>query len=269
MTEVSGADTFTLQPNDTSKPEITAKVSGSDTLTGLTANTGTNIVWDNGSQTAAPGTAITPPAPPPASGSATITVTNEQLYGYNYDSEEYTPSTKSGKVYVEYWYWDNEIGEYKAFGEVEIGTVTNGKLSFKLQATPPAAALFEVIEVFSSSLTLSDESAKGCGAALYFTDGSGEYYLEYNNNVDYEDEVWAETAIYYLDRNVNITGSYNDDYYYNKVIHVSVNNFNVSFKKGWNIVYVEGIYTEENVTYNYSATKPATASNLKWNIWNR
>ncbi|MCL2214892.1 MAG: hypothetical protein FWC06_06740, partial [Treponema sp.] len=220
----------------------------SDTLTGLTANTGTNIVWDNGSQTAAPGTAITPPAPPPASGSATITVTNQQLYGYSSISGPYTAYNGIGNVYAVYEYWNEETEEYEPVGD-EIGAVTNGKLSFTLQKAPPAEALGLLTAGMSAGVTVSDKNAKWIIVSFNFSDGSEIYELDCR----YLDGPNFNSLVYwYIDKDVSVKGSYNDAGY---TFYIDL-----SLKKGFNAVYQAGTGDSMKMT----TAKPADADLLKW-----
>jgi len=255
VTEVSGADTFTLKPNDESKPAITAKVSGTNTLTALTPDEGTVIVWDNGSQTTAPGTAIEPPTTQPSTPSGgTITVTNQQLYEYEYDLDSitYTVYNGDGIVFAEYWFFNEETGGGEWIERDEIGAVTSGKLSFTLQKAPPAETLFLLTDEYSG-LTISDKSAKAGYVSFIFNDGS-EYMLDYdyyNVSNDYEFRVWY----LYVDRDVSVKGTYNDA--------GSIQYYEWNFKKGFNAVYEAGI----DDSLNSTTAKPADANLLKWNIW--
>jgi len=166
---------------------------------------------------------------------------NEQLYEYDHDSDAYIESTKNGKIYVKYY----------SAEEYEIGTVVNGKLSFKLQEAPPVEALF-LLEDDVAGLTISDKNAKMGYVNLYFKDGSESYELYYDDNTQNID-----TEIWYLDRNVSVTGSHNSDGYDEYTTYI---NFN--FKKGFNTVYFKR--TEDSLTV--TTTKPAGA-NLKWVLY--
>ena len=245
VTEVSGADTFTLKPNDESKPAITAKVSGTNTLTALTPDEGTVIVWDGaGGETTAPGAAIESPKPtqPSTPSGGAITVTNQQLYYRDNETEEYTGN---GKVYLEYWDYETDTLVRKD----EIGSVTSGKLSFKLQAAPPASEFNATMEEFAGAdgVTLTPQNAKFAWSP-YFT------FIDDNGNETY---LFCESPglflqYTYADRNASITGG--DDY-------TSFNNFNL--KTGWNACYML-INTLINDVETITTVEPAGADQLKW-----
>ncbi|MCL2214031.1 MAG: hypothetical protein FWC06_02360, partial [Treponema sp.] len=259
VTEVSGADTFTLKPNDESKPAITAKVSGTNTLTALTPDEGTVIVWDNGSQTTAPGAAIEPPTTQPSTPSGgAITVTNQQLYEYDWETDEFTASSKTGKAYNEYGFWDEEIGEYIIFDKIEIGTVTNGKISFKLQEAPPVSQLHDLAELwgeFGPNVTQTPNNAKAEFATLVFYDSDDNRHVfgcfSFSSSLD--------SHILYVDRNANITGVeiIEDEYYYEETW------FNMNLKTGWNICYFIQDDDNEEI-YKFTTTLPDGAGQLNW-----
>jgi len=185
------------------------------------------------------------PAPPPASGSATITVTNQQLH-----DENYTESSKSGKVNAEYWEALTALGPI-VLGTAEIGTVTNGKLSFKLDVAPPEEILRLLEDYFPDGITIPNENARAIDVYLEFNDGSEEYVLSnyyYDENNDYE--IWVEYL--YLDRDVNVKDSYIDDDW---TFDVDCN-----FKKGFNAVY----YVDVGDSSKMTTARPTGANLLKW-----
>jgi len=252
VTEVSGADTFTLKPNDESKPAITAKVSGTNTLTALEpVGEGTVIVWDNGSQTTAPGAAIEPPTTQPTQPSSP-----QQVYEYDWDGSTltYTVYNGSGKVYAVYEYWNEETGNHVTIDDDDIGAITNGKLSFTLQKAPPAEALHLFFDDVPAGLTVSDKNVKVCGIrAFHFIDESEnvgwltcDYYDESNG---YGIDLWY----LYVDRDVSIKGSYIDGDGYTQSLDVNL-------KKGFNATYNE---FKDGIVKSTTA-KPAGADLLKW-----
>ncbi|MDR0464836.1 MAG: hypothetical protein LBG94_06970 [Treponema sp.] len=248
VTAASG-DTLTLTPNDNTKPPITAKVSG-DALTSLTS-TGTNIVWDIGGETPAPGTAITPPTPPPTSGIATITVSNQQFHSANQqpDGTIFSPYTGSGKVYAEYWDYESE----NLLRRDEIGVVTNGILSFKLQVAPPAAALYNMSEVLNEemgvSVNVNPNNTKINQAELFFVDSNNvKHYLGCAS-----DEI--NMGYWYADRNVSANFEGKIDEEQDLVI-------NLTLKTGWNTFYSK--YDVSADKFSVTTTNPEPAKQLKW-----
>ena len=257
VTAVSGTDTFTLTPNESGKIPIIAKVSGTE-LKGLTPVDGTVIIWDGtGGQTTAPGTAIDPPKPtqPSTPSAGPIIVTDKQLYEYDYDSDTHIVYNGSGIVYAEYWSYND--GQWETLEPVEIGKVTNGKLSFKLQEAPPAEALYGVSDFMGEDQqgnkinpTVNPSSAKISDPAIIFVD---DYYEEKFSlfNLHFHGEI----GIFYVYANMNViaTASF---------ANMDSLCLDWNLKTGWNTFY--HTHNPDDSHDVYTSTKPTGADDCNW-----
>ncbi|MCL2266038.1 MAG: hypothetical protein FWC22_08360 [Treponema sp.] len=236
---------------------------------------------------------------PLPSGSNSIRVTNEQLYkevwNEETDTTTYTAINNSGKVYIRFWDDDYEISS-----KTQIGTINNGKINFNLNVTPPSSELteaggggipeegifydeggnYEVTVTHSNvtgEITFNPKDTKGTGAYIFFIDDStkNEYRLScYYEGID----TWGGMYYTYVDKNVKISGtmSFTEtrefEYYDNPALNETEirNNsvtYNISFTKGWNVIYQMEKFNQTSSTLSFTSAKPAGMPTLQWSTW--
>lgn len=153
--------------------------------------------------------------------------------------------------------YDSETGEYYFTGyEAATANYSNGSFKLNLPQSVNSQYLFSITEDLSGDISVSDKNAKI---------GSVEFILGYKNGVEtgmfeygYDtDDASAWTTHIYADSDVTVTGSESEkegNTTYNYV-------YNMSLKKGWNVVYVADAKKGNTWTITFSGKKP---SGMKW-----
>lgn len=146
-------------------------------------------------------------------------------------------------------------------GEIASSDYKNGRFTLSLPQTIEnqyLELLFDEDEM-PDAIKISDVNVKACYLwieAYQSGTEAGEFEYEY---LSADETVGIETSYTYVDRDCSIKGSYSEideDETYNST-------YNVSLKKGWNIVYVKRTESEKTNTYTYEATS-SVQSGLKW-----
>jgi hypothetical protein len=158
-----------------------------------------------------------------------------------------------------------EIGPPEEWANLTSGNYSNGGFTLTLPATPDSKFLHK-INYWSwdwVGVTYSDQNAKIC-----FADNDGDISAYTSNNV------WVDYLYYgkfgetsltlvgfcYTDRDVTIIGSgeeRDEDW-------TSTSNYSMSLKKGWNLVYITIVESENSENVEYS-TK--SVDGVKWYFW--
>jgi hypothetical protein len=172
------------------------------------------------------------------SGNDDFTVTNAQVYQENFS----TPYTGSGTVKI---------------GDISVGSVTDGKLTFELPSSVPSQYLDSFSEGVPSSITVSPSNAKSWGGEIdLFDDNTRIGYLSLMNNPT-GSTAMHQVMYLYFDIACSIRGS-SDGWTYS--IDASV---------GWNKVYMNVAIDVDNIAQS-SGTITTNLSNvpsdLKWAI---
>jgi len=136
--------------------------------------------------------------------------------------------------------WEEEV--------IATSTYKNDGFTLGLPKTVADKFLYQIDEEFESDewLTVSDPEAKVGGTWLYASNNSdkeiGEFsYFGVNNRL------WVDAFYMYADRNFTIKGKYEYGPY--------TDEYDMSFKKGWNIIYsVEEMF---GYTWTLTTQKPA------------
>lgn len=145
----------------------------------------------------------------------------------------------------------------------------NGNFNIALPAAIDDKYLYTFEESAQEGITLSDKNAKTRGISISgIKDGtvSGSLFQR-NYNSETEPEIIYEAAICYSDRYFTIKGE--SDIMLNDgegSIYKGIGKYDITYKKGWNIVYTKH-YTEgegENITYILEMTSNSNNAELKW-----
>jgi hypothetical protein len=107
-------------------------------------------------------------------------------------------------------------------------------------------------------ITVSDSQAKGCGIELKGFKSNqvvGAFQYTLTNDTD----AGNEGAYVYVDKNVTITGSYSEIFWEATVKEV----YDLSLKKGWNIVYVQTTASETDLSATMKISNEKITG-LKW-----
>jgi len=173
--------------------------------------------------------------------------------GKNDDGFKITASVENGNAY------NSTISTVKAFSDIDCtGTdcrviasaaYTNGSFTLTLPATPPVRFLWDIADFFSQNLEISNRNAKVAhidAPSAYSSNGEwvGNFAYSKSDNNSY-------TYAYYMyaDMDVTITGSLSGNL-----------EFDLSLKKGWNIVYsIDESDIEKRTTQ--------VISGLKWHFY--
>ncbi|GHV66614.1 hypothetical protein FACS1894199_10410 [Bacteroidia bacterium] len=220
--------TVTWSSSDDSKATVangvvTAVAAGSATITAKAGEkTATCVV-----------TVVTNPLVPNTDGSATLTVIVENGNSYN-------STISTAKLFIRPDGGDDV--------EIVSGNYANGGFTINLPATLNAS-LVENLE-FPEAFTVSDSTAKVTGLRTSFriygykdSEIVGRFYCK---SGDYD------VKLFYADKDVNISG---------QILREDRNDsiYNLSLKKGWNLVYV----LETSDTYEVTTT---SQGELKWTL---
>jgi len=158
------------------------------------------------------------------------------------DGNDYNDEIATVKAVM--YNWDTEE-EYSAAS----CKYANGGFKLTLPETVSAKYLHVIDEDFDDfEGTISDPQAKMGFVSIEAYDDDKEYIGSFVHG-DFDKSIWVQYM--YFDRDVTINGYDNefDDEY------------NCSFKKGWNIMYIT--YTDSDYGWLYSTKKPSGA-NPKW-----
>lgn len=183
-------------------------------------------------------------------GGGSGSVKDAQLYQSNGISEY----TGSGTVKIGYYADDSYDDVY-----VEVGTVTDGKLSFTLPSPVPDAYLSPFDEVEMPGVTISDPSAKSYSPNLYLFNGSGREIGSLS--LEKTDGTTTHQVGYiYLDKACSLSGtsSYSRNGY---TQHITVS---ISAHSGWNKLYQ--YYTQSGTTITGTMKSGGEPSDMKWVI---
>lgn len=145
-------------------------------------------------------------------------------------------------------YWEREYDDGN--DAIAQAPFTNNGFTLELPATVGAKYLFLISEEAPRGINISDENAKGLFLEdIRGYDGDddeiGDFYLEEENG---DNEYY--TSWFYSDRDVTIKGEDDGEKY------------NVTLKKGWNVVYDS--YTDHS--YSLTSQKPSGV-NYTWNFY--
>jgi|LSQX01.2.fsa_nt_gb hypothetical protein len=145
-------------------------------------------------------------------------------------------------------YWEREYDDGN--DAIAQAPFTNNGFTLELPATVGAKYLFLISEEAPRGINISDENAKGLFLEdIRGYDGDddeiGDFYLEEENG---DNEYY--TSWFYSDRDVTIKGEDDGEKY------------NVTLKKGWNVVYDS--YTDDS--YSLTSQKPSGV-NYTWNFY--
>lgn len=135
--------------------------------------------------------------------------------------------------------------------------VINGRFSLNLKNPPNEflRSINDFIYIGIEDLTISDPDAKMYDYLHPYVYKEDSYIgticlaSEINNSVYYN--------IIYVDRDVNITGTYNYFHYQTTV-------YNVYFKKGWNVVATSNVFDEKSNTTTYMIEIINDLQELDW-----
>ena len=138
--------------------------------------------------------------------------------------------------------------------EVVLATSPYQNNGFKLTLkTPPASCMYGIDEEIEPGVVVSDPNAKVCNVEIAAFDNADEemggfYYWGANTRT------FVEANYLYADRNFTIKGKIMDEDEY-------LGDYNCSFKKGWNIIYMVAQTAEETVLI--STQKPSDIT-MEW-----
>jgi len=178
-------------------------------------------------------------------------------------NENNTLFTGSGKVFLEYF------GENDYVGVKEVGSITNGKLSFILpDLSANVANGYLAADAFdwggSGGINASFPDARVLitdtidNGSLYALLDNGDHGMLVYGNEGSNSSQWIEYA--YLDKPTTVSGTSSYDYYG----HYYTTKVNCTFTKGWNVVYIhEDSYTG-TVSTNSSIVNTAK---MKWYLF--
>jgi hypothetical protein len=170
------------------------------------------------------------------SGNEDVTVADEQVYQEDFS----TPYTGSGTVKI---------------GDISVGSVTGGKLTFELPSSVPSQYLDSLSEGMLSGITVSPSNARGIShrIALY----TGNTLIGYITLGKTKENAIHRIDYMYFDRDCSIRGS-SDGWTYS--IDASI---------GWNKVYMDVAIDVDNIAQS-SGTITTNLSNvpsdIKWAI---
>ncbi|GHV61475.1 hypothetical protein FACS1894195_2040 [Bacteroidia bacterium] len=179
-------------------------------------------------------TVVTNPLVPNTDGSATLTVIVENGNSYN-------STISTAKIFIKPDGGDDV--------EIVSGNYANGGFTINLPATLNDS-IVEINLVVSENFTVSDGTAKVTGLRtsfrIYGYNNSAEVGRFYCKSGDYD------VKLFYADKDVNISG---------QILREDRNDsiYNLSLKKGWNLVYV----LETSDTYEVTTT---SQGELKWTL---
>ncbi|GHT40621.1 hypothetical protein AGMMS49965_09170 [Bacteroidia bacterium] len=152
-------------------------------------------------------------------------------------------------VKVSIWDYDGDSKEEIVIAK---GKYENGGFTLNLLTPVPAQYLEPLFDETPEGITVSNPKATGFGfseiAAYNGEDNVGEFRYGYESG-----DTHIETSFTYVDRDVNVTGSFPNPY--GDII------FNCSFKKGWNKMYLIESIKSSTISVEISSTEP---SGLKW-----
>jgi hypothetical protein len=169
--------------------------------------------------------------------------------------------------------YSSETGHYDWIGhEIASEDYTKGGFSLDLPKTVDSKYLTRFFpDGIPDGISISDTTVRGNAIEIIaYKSGLEVGYFEY---ISYDSTTYTYAAYIYVNKNVKISGSYSDTDIYEK--------YDVSLKKGWNIVYdketesdnhysdivsskapseMKWIYTDFNESYNYRVRSynPAT-----------
>jgi hypothetical protein len=132
---------------------------------------------------------------------------------------------------------------------------SNGGFTLALPETVDAKNLGTINDMFPSEISVSDKNAKlgSLETIGYSADGAEAGTFWYESKT-------CDAYYIYTDRNVTIKGSFTDEYDDDKYV------CNVSFVKGWNIVYE--IESKKDDVYTYTSTS-SNPGGLSWVFYSR
>jgi hypothetical protein len=151
------------------------------------------------------------------------------------------------------------FGSYPAY-QAASAEYKDGGFKLNLPKTVPAEYLEEIGYYFAipSNIAISDREAKTADLRIFaynsIGDEIGEFVLDVYSSNEYDYAYYT-----YVDRDVIIKGSngwyddYSEEYY--------TEEYDYSFKKGWNVVY--DVFQEDNNLYLYTTKKPSNL-NFRW-----
>ncbi len=170
----------------------------------------------------------------------------------------YTVKVESGSSY------NSKIDNVKAFidenYEIASGSYANGEFKLDLPETVSSSRLESIAEDMPETVTISNKNAK-IGVADYiagYKSGIQVGSFSYSNySPDKEVDSGCDANLVYVDSDVTVTGS-DSGKYGEYTYSVSVN---VSFKKGWNILYMNFSYSSSAETVTVTTKDPG---GMKW-----
>ena len=204
-----------------------------------------------------------------------FSVKNEQVY----IRENNTLFTGSGKVYMGYFIEGS--GQYE---KVEIGTMTNGKLTFTVPSAAAPEKFLQTVKVNvtnetsgtqswtytnkKGSITANPGNVKIAAGNIIFIDSTDQeeyhlYYITENMSTSYG------MGYTYSDKNAAISGTMSFRETYQNSAHPEENeirdvtiSYNITLSKGWNIFY----QAQSPNSLSVSNTVPSGATGMKWVI---
>lgn len=198
------------------------------------------------------------------------------------DGETLIDSRITAKVMIgiEGYYIDKD--NYFFMDGIEIGNITNGKLSFTLPNVSAYAVSgllladdfiigvytndeYYTYTVNSDTVECKPQDAKALYGGIYFVYDDKKYYLEYYNET-------TGMLYLYLDKPTTLKGEFRA-YVNSNTQHIDINDtYNCDFKTGWNVVYVaahggggsSGGHSSFYSTSNFSTNLPVNAASMRW-----
>ncbi|MDR2844384.1 MAG: hypothetical protein LBV57_07045 [Candidatus Symbiothrix sp.] len=159
---------------------------------------------------------------------------------------------------VKAFVWYDEEDEDDAEWEVARGVYKNGDFTLNLPEIVPAKYLETLFADAPDGIKVSNAKVKCANfedvSAYYEEEEVGEFYYGYENE---KDDYEIAALFIYVDRDVNITGSYTE--YEDGETYTETDN--VSLKKGWNTVYRK--YSKSGNEWKGEITTTAPKG-LKW-----
>jgi hypothetical protein len=138
------------------------------------------------------------------------------------------------------------------------GSYSNGGFSISLPKTVDDKYLEKMTTDMPEGITVSDSQTKGCGIELkgYKSNKAlGIFQYTLTNDAD----AGNEGAYVYVDKNVTIIGSYSESLWGITMKEV----YDLSLKKGWNIVYMQTTASEADMSATIKISNEKITG-LKW-----
>ncbi|MDD2413180.1 MAG: hypothetical protein RBS19_06760 [Bacteroidales bacterium] len=175
-----------------------------------------------------------------------------------------TTQIKTVKALV---YWESGDEDYGTDAIAQASYQNNG-FTLELPATLGAKYLETLDADDLEGISVSDRNFKSCflddlSGYNEHDDKIGDFYLEEENEDSQHYTSWM-----YVDRDVTIKGEYNEINEEYNAEHI--NKYDLTLKKGWNLVYYSFTYHYENsrdvYSYTLSSNKPLGV-NYTWNFY--